>query len=82
MLDGLSHRVQEVVRRAQRLTARHEDAAASTAQADALHDAHRREAASLEALEGAMRATIDEVLASIEATTARQRWCPGSGSRS
>ena len=39
-----------------------EDAAASTAQADTLHDAHRREAASLEALEGAMRATIDEVL--------------------
>jgi len=72
MLDDLSHRVQEVVRRAQRLTARREDAAASTAQADALHDAHRREAASLEALEGAMRATIDEVLASIEATTARR----------
>jgi uncharacterized protein (TIGR02680 family) len=71
-LRDLSSRIREVAERSRRLAVRRQEADGATARAVSLSDAHRQEAASLAALEGALRATVDEVLADIEATTARR----------
>lgn len=71
-LGDLSARIREVVERSRRLAVRRQEADEATARSASLHDNHRQEKASLAALEGALRATVDEVLTGIEATTARR----------
>ena len=71
-LGDLSSRLHEVAERSQRLADRHREAGEAISRAAALRETHRQEAASLVALEGAVGATIDEVLVSIESTTARR----------
>ncbi|MHB1781853.1 MAG: TIGR02680 family protein, partial [Acidimicrobiales bacterium] len=71
-LEDLSYRVREAAERAQRLADRHHESDEASARARQLRDAHRQEAAMLDALEGAIGATIDEVLAAIESATHRR----------
>jgi uncharacterized protein (TIGR02680 family) len=71
-LGDWSSRIREVAERSRRLAVRRQEADEAIARSASLRDVHRQETASLAALEGALRATVDEVLTEIEATTARR----------